>query len=86
MPILKQWRYPASWKLFRIDDRLLLMLMAVIVGACSGVAAVILNRSLIAMFEWLHSLRQYWWAFVLPAIGAAFSSLFLNKILKEGAS
>jgi CIC family chloride channel protein len=85
MPILKKWRYPASWKLFRIDDRLLLILMAVIVGTCSGVAAVVLNRSLIAMFEWLHSLRQYWWAFVLPAIGAALSSLFLNKILKEGA-
>ncbi|MFC1813828.1 chloride channel protein [Thermodesulfobacteriota bacterium] len=85
MPILKQWRYPASWKLFRIDDRLLLILMAVIVGICSGVAAVVLNRSLIAMFEWLHSLRHYWWAFLLPAIGAALSSLFLNKILKEGA-
>jgi CIC family chloride channel protein len=85
MPILKQWRYPASWKLFRIDDRLLLILMAVIVGTCSGVAAVVLNRSLIAMFEWLHSLRHYWWAFVLPAIGAALSSLFLNKVLKEGA-
>jgi len=85
MPILKQWRYPASWKFFRIDDRLLLMLMAVIVGICSGVAAVVLNRSLIAMFEWLHSLRHYWWAFVLPAIGAALSSLFLNKVLKEGA-
>ena len=85
MPIFKKWRYPASWKLFRIDDRLLLILMAIIVGICSGVAAVVLNRSLIAMFEWLHSFRHYWWAFVLPAIGAALSSLFLNKILKEGA-
>jgi len=85
MPILKQWRYPASWKIFRIDDRLLLILMAVIVGICSGVAAVVLNRSLIAMFNWLHSLRHYWWAFMLPAIGAALSSLFLDKVVKEGA-
>jgi CIC family chloride channel protein len=85
MPIFKQWRYPASWSLFRIDDRLLLILMAVIVGNCSGLAAVVLNRSLIAMFEWLHHLRHHWWAFVLPAIGAALSSLFLEKIVVEGA-
>ncbi len=85
MPILKQWRYPASWSLFRIDDRLLLILMAIIVGNCSGLAAVILNRSLIAMFEWLHHLRHHWWVFVLPAIGAALSSLFLEKVVVEGA-
>ncbi len=85
MRIFKQWRYPASWPLFRIDDRLLLILMALIVGSCSGLAAVVLNRSLVAMFEWLHHLRQHWWAFVLPAIGAALSSLFLEKIVVEGA-
>ena len=85
MRIFKSWRYPASWTLFRLDDRLLLILMAVIVGIFSGVAAVALNRSLIAMFEWLQQLRHYWWAFVLPAIGAALSSLFLEKIVVEGA-
>ena len=83
MRIFKSWRYPASWKFFRLDDRLLLMLMAVIVGLCSGLAALILNRSLIAMFEWLHQYRHFWWAFVLPAIGAALSSLFLEKIVVE---
>ena len=85
MRILKLWRYPANWNIFRLDDRLLLILMAAIVGNCSGLAAVILNRSLIAMFEWLHQLRHYWWVFVLPAVGAALSSLFLEKIVKEGA-
>jgi len=85
MPFLKKWRYPASWTLFRIDDRLLLILMAVIVGISSGLAAVALNRSLVAMFEWLHHYRHYWWVFVLPAIGAALSSLFLNKIVNEAA-
>jgi CIC family chloride channel protein len=85
MRIFKSWRYPASLPLFRFDDRLLLMLMAVVVGICSGLAAVALNRSLIALFELLHHIRHYWWAFVLPAIGAALSSLFLEKIVLEGA-
>ncbi|UCD89768.1 MAG: chloride channel protein [Desulfobacterales bacterium] len=85
MRIFKSWRYPASWKFFRLDDRLLLMLMAVIVGLCSGLAALALNRSLIAMFNWLHKYHHIWWAFVLPGIGAALSSLFLEKVVVEGA-
>lgn len=68
-----------------MDDRLLLVIMAVIVGSCSGVAAVALNRALVAMFEWLHHFRDHWWAFTLPAVGAALSALFLDKIVKEGA-
>ena len=85
MRISKLWRYPSSWSIFRSDDRLLLIMIAVIVGACSGLAALVLNRSLIAMFEWLHQLRGYWWAFLLPAAGAALSSIFLEKIAREGA-
>ena len=56
MRIFQSWRYPANWNIFRLDDRLLLILMAAIVGSCSGLAAVALNRSLMAMFEWLHHL------------------------------
>ncbi|MFH1992772.1 MAG: chloride channel protein [Pseudomonadota bacterium] len=85
MRIFQFWRYPASWSIFRIDDRLLLIIMAIIVGNCSGLAAVVLNRSLVAMFEWLQHYRHLWWAFMLPAAGAALSSLFLDKIVKEGA-
>ncbi|MFH2218282.1 MAG: chloride channel protein [Pseudomonadota bacterium] len=85
MPIPKHWRYPASWAIFRLDDRLLLILMAIIVGICSGLAAVVLNRSLVAMLGWLHHFRSHWWIFVLPAIGAALSALFLEKVMKEGA-
>lgn len=85
MRVLKLWRYPANWAIFRLDDRLLLIVMAIIVGNCSGLASVILNRSLLAMSEWLHHFRSYWWVFVLPAIGAALSSLFLEKVVKEGA-
>ena len=79
------WRSPATWLIFRLDDRLLLILMATIVGVCAGLAAVILNRSIITMLEWLHPFREYVWAIFLPAIGAAVSSIFLEKIMKEGA-
>lgn len=79
------WRPPATWHFFRSDDRLLLIVAGAIVGICSGVAAVALNQSLIAVLGYLHPYRAYWWAFVLPAVGAALSSLFLNKIMREGA-
>ncbi len=85
MHVLKQWRYPLRWMIFRSDDRLLLIFIAIIVGIFSGLAAVLLNRSLVALFDLLKPLRNYWWAFILPAAGAALSSLFLEKIVKEGA-
>jgi len=85
MRIFQSWRYPANWTIFRLDDRLLLILMAIIVGSFSGIASVVLNRSIVTIFGWLHHFRHYWWAFVLPGIGAALSSLFLDKIVKEGA-
>ncbi|MCP4349243.1 MAG: chloride channel protein [Desulfobacterales bacterium] len=85
MRIFKPWRYPAKWAMFRLDDRLLLILIGIIVGICSGLAAVALNRSLVAMLEWMHHYRDYWWAFLLPACGAALSALFMDKIVKEGA-
>lgn len=81
----KMLRYPGSWSLFRSDDRLLLIIFAVIVGICSGLAALFLNRGLETMLSWLHHYRQYWWAIFLPAAGAALSSLFLEKIVNEGA-
>ncbi len=82
---MKPWRYPSRWALFRMDDRLLLMFIGAIVGVCSGFAALALNRSLLFLLDWLSQWRQHWWAFILPAIGAALSSLFLEKIVKEGA-
>jgi CIC family chloride channel protein len=85
MDTLRRWRYPGAWKLFRLDDRLLLIIVGMVVGICSGLASVALNRSLAAMLEWLSSFRHIWWAFVLPGIGAALSSLFLDKIMNEGA-
>ncbi len=78
-------KYPSQWIFFRFDDRLLLISIGALVGSCSGLAALALNRGLIAMFELLGHYRHLWWAFMMPGIGAALSSLFLEKVVKEGA-
>ncbi len=62
-----------------------MILAGSIVGICSGLAAVALRLSLESVLEWLHPFRAYWWAFVLPAIGALISSVYLEKIVREGA-
>ena len=82
---LKTGRFPSRQKFFHFDDRLLLISIGALVGSCSGLAALALNRGLITMFELLSHYRHLWWAFVLPGIGAALSSLFLERIMKEGA-
>jgi len=82
---LKIWRYPSQWILFRLDDRLLLIIIGALVGTCSGLAAVAMYQGLIAMFAWMHHYQGYWWSFLLPGIGAALAAIFLEKILKEGA-
>jgi CIC family chloride channel protein len=71
--------------IWRMDERLLLIIIAIFVGACGGLSAVLLNRLLWEIHELLHPLRIYWYAFILPACGAALSSLFLSHVVKEGA-
>jgi CIC family chloride channel protein len=85
MKRLASWRFPARIPFFRKDDRPLLILMGVIVGVCSGLAAVGLSRSLTFMLDAVEHLRSFWWVFLLPGAGAMFSSLFLEKIMNEGA-
>ncbi len=86
MDKFKPWRYPARWAVFRINDPLLLIIITgAFVGICSGLAALLLSRSLIAILDFLHNFRQLWWTFILPAVGASFSALFLEQIVHEGA-
>lgn len=74
-----------KWAIVRSDDRLIVIALAGVVGACSGLAAVALNRSLHFLAGSLHTLQGHWWGFILPAIGATLSALFLNAFLKERA-
>lgn len=68
-----------------MDDRLLLIAFGAVVGICSGAAAVALYYGLNFMEEYVSGLRDFWWAFILPGLGMAASSLFLEKIVREGA-
>lgn len=70
-------------RLFRQDDRLLMIGAGVVTGICSGLAAVALRLSLEWIIESLHPLRHHMWAIALPGAGAVLSSLYLNKVVKE---
>ncbi len=85
MQTIKNTYKAIYYKLFRLDDRLLLIVAGSIAGICSGLAAVALRLSLESVMELIHPLRHYWWAFALPAAGALCSSLYLEKISREGA-
>lgn len=74
------WRKYTQFVLFSFDENLLLLIIAVIVGICSGLAAVCLNASIEFCFEHLHMFRNYWWGFFLPGAGAVLSSIFLRLI------
>lgn len=87
MPTLsgwKKWRNPSRWIWVRLDDRLLLIALGAVVGVCSGLAAVALNRALLSMASGPQRLAHGWWMFLLPAIGAFLASVFLEKIMREG--
>ncbi len=71
--------------IWRMDERLRLMVIAAIVGVGGGLAATALNRLLSGVHDMLQPMQFRWYAFVLPACGAALSSLFLGYIMKEGA-
>lgn len=63
-----------------------LIFAAVIVGACSALAAVALNSAL----EFLNKLRMansdHWWIFLLPAVGAAMAIILSKNIFKESGT
>ena len=81
----KIWRYPSQWILFRLDDRLLLIIIGALVGICSGLAAVAMYQGLRFMFSYAHYFQGSWWSFLLPGCGAALAVIFLERFLKEGA-
>ncbi len=85
MKWFKFWRYPGKLDFYRADDRLLLIQIGIIVGVLSGLASVSLTWSLSAMLEFFAPFRHLWWAFLIPAAGLMLSSLFLEKIMNEGA-
>lgn len=79
----EKWRSPNSWGIFKRDDRLLLIVIAVVVGNCSGIAALALHYALEWLQEMVSASRPRWWAFLLPAVGAGLSCVFLRSVVRE---
>ncbi len=67
----------------KLNERLQLLFIAVVVGIFAALASVALNRGLVHVFEWLNHYRGHWYAFLFPAVGAALSSIFLQYIVKD---
>jgi CIC family chloride channel protein len=74
---------PLRELLLRIDQRVLLIAAAVLVGMSSGLAALLLNRGIEAIDEGLDLVRHQWWALLLPGVGAALGVLFLHRVVRE---
>lgn len=70
---------------WRIDQRLLLIVIAAVVGSLSGLSAVVLNEMLFRVYHALKPLHAHWGGFLLPALGAALSCVFLGYIMREGS-
>lgn len=71
-------------KLFqRLDTRLQLALMAVVVGAAGGLAAIFLAFGLHTASAWLTPLRQTWAAGLLPAAGIVTAVFLLRKVFRD---
>ncbi len=60
-----------------------LIIIGAIVGIFGGLASVALNRSLRYVSEILNTIRHVRYAPLLPAIGAAFSSIFLRHVVRD---
>ncbi|MFZ2632431.1 MAG: chloride channel protein [Desulfosalsimonadaceae bacterium] len=75
-----------SWVKFfsRFDDRLMLIIFGVLVGSCSGLAALALHYGLHTLSGLIRGYRPFWWSFILPGFGAALSALFVDKVFREG--
>ncbi|OPX40586.1 MAG: chloride channel protein [Deltaproteobacteria bacterium] len=69
--------------LFRLDERLQLIIVAALVGLGGGYASVVLNLGLQHGGHYLMPLRSHWYATFFPAIGAALSIFFLHSIVRD---
>jgi chloride channel protein, CIC family len=69
--------------LFRLDERLQLIIVAALVGLGGGYAAVALNSGLQSGSLYLFPLRSHWYAVFFPAVGAALSVFFLHHLVRD---
>lgn len=66
-------------------NQLRMVLAGAAVGAVAGMSGVALGFGISRLDHVLEVIREHWWAFVLPGIGAMLSYIFLERIMNEGA-
>ena len=83
----------AQFKWVRIGYKALIkqaIIPAIIIGAISGLAAVLLKNGVYNLTAWVHSLTQTGHLsllyFFLPIIGIVLTVIFTNKIIKKTRS
>ncbi|MFH1743905.1 MAG: chloride channel protein [bacterium] len=77
------WRRIAK-SAFGVDEPVLLAVVGIPVGLCSGLAAVALNRSIVSFSTLLRPAWEHWYAVLLPAVGGILSFLVLSALFREG--
>lgn len=70
----------------RYDDRLILILVGALTGISSGIAAVVLSKSIFFLSDILYSGAAQWYSILFPAAGAFISAFLLHQIFKDGGS
>lgn len=60
-----------------------MIIMAVLTGLCSGLAALALHGALLFMHAQFEPWQDQAWAFLLPGVGAAAAAVFLQSIVRE---
>ena len=63
----------------------LLTLLAVGVGLASGLSAVVLSSAVHHVISFMVAFQGRWWLIAVPGAGAALSSLFLHRLLRDNA-
>ncbi|MCW7752717.1 chloride channel protein [Desulfobotulus sp. H1] len=71
------------WLRSHMDPQLFLIALAILVGLCGGLAAVLLHHLIEMVFSFLSGHRQVPWAFLFPAAGAAGAVFFMEKVVRE---
>jgi len=69
--------------LVNLDQRVQLIIIGIIVGICSGFAALGLNWALEAVSNYLSRIAQKGYMIVLPAIGILLTVIFLKYIMRD---
>ena len=78
-----------AWREAHITEKHFVLLLSLMVGVMSALAAVILKGAIHLIQHWLETAFMSeinYWYLISPAIGIALASVFVRKIVKDDIS